>query len=364
MGFIRRTFRHSSLALGLLAAACQSSTAPDLGATFDDEGALSAYQEMDSILASQALAGFEALAGRTPFGAASTPVGVVRDLASASHGGGGRAYLLSLARALRQSEPGPAAAPIISDLHRGTTFVYDPDADRYVADPEREGAPPTGVRFVLYEVDLLGQPIAGEEIGWADLVDEGDESTEDVVLSLRVVAHDATILEYRITLDLLATGGTLGVHGALQDEVGRRLDFDIDLTATNTAVQTHLDVAFELRVDARDFSIVGTVSGIADGFEEDGSIELIARHHDDSIRLEVTSDGGQLDGSVFVNGAPFATVKGDAASPTIVSATGEPLTLREWLVLRHIVDGAEDVFDFVEDLLDPVDELVLLAIIL
>jgi hypothetical protein len=272
--------------------------------------------------------------------------------------------VLSLARTLLEATPGPAAAPIISDLHRGTTFIYDADADRYVADPDREGAPPTGVRFVLYEVDLLGRPIVDEEIGWADLVDEGDESAEDVALELTVVADGTTILEYRITLDVAPTGGTLGVHGAMQDLVGRRLDFDIALAATDVGEQTLLDVAFELRIDARDFSIVGTLSGIEDAFEEDGSIELIARHRDDSIRLDVTGSGGQLDGSVFVNGALFATVTGDPSSPTILSATGDPLTLREWLVLRRIVDGAEDVFDFLEDLVDPVDELVLLAIIL
>jgi hypothetical protein len=107
-----------------------------------------------------------------------------------------------------------------------------------------------------------------------------------------------------------------------------------------------------------------TLSGIENAFEEDGSIEIIARHQDDSIRLDVTGSAGQLDGSVFVNGALFATVTGDASNPTIASATGDPLTLGEWLVLRHIVDGAEDVFDFIEDLVDPVDELVLLAIIL
>jgi len=364
MGITRRTFRYSPLALAFLAAACQSSTAPDLRATFDDEGALAAYQEMDSILATQALAGFEALSGRTPFGVDTTPIEAVRGLASASRSGGGRAYALSLARALLESAAGPAAAPIISDLRRGTTFVYDPETDRYVADPERQDAPATGVRFVLYDVDLLGKPIVDEEIGHADLVDEGDERAEDVVLALTAVVGETTVLEYRITLDLSATGATLGVYGVLQDEAGRRLDFDIDVSATKVAAQTRLDIAFDLRMDARDFGIVGTVSGIENAFEQDGSIELIARHLDDSIRLDVTGSAGQLDGSVFVNGALFATVTGDATSPTIASATGDPLTLREWLVLRHIVDGAEDVFDFVEDLVDPVDELVLLAIIL
>jgi hypothetical protein len=36
----------------------------------------------------------------------------------------------------------------------------------------------------------------------------------------------------------------------------------------------------------------------------------------------------------------------------------------EALVLRQMVDSAEDVFDLFEDLLDPMDELILLALIL
>ena len=64
------------------------------------------------------------------------------------------------------------------------------------------------------------------------------------------------------------------------------------------------------------------------------------------------------------DGALFATVTGDAEDPVIASATGEPLTFLQLLALRRIVDGVEDVFDFLEDLLDPVDELIILAIIL
>ena len=43
---------------------------------------------------------------------------------------------------------------------------------------------------------------------------------------------------------------------------------------------------------------------------------------------------------------------------------GEPLTLGEGLVLHRIVDTIEDVFDFFEDLIDPIDELVILGMLL
>jgi hypothetical protein len=364
MGTMRRTFRYTLITAGLLLAACEAGTAPDAATTFDSEGTLSAYAAMDSLTTSAAFAGFEALSGRTPYSGTAAAVDAVAALAGAGRADGGRAFALALASGMRTDATGPAGAPIISDTHRGSTFVYDPETDEYAVDPERDGAPVTGVRFVLYEVDLLGTPMVDEEIGYADLVDEGDESTEDVSLALTVVAHETTVLEYRTTLDVRLTGGSLGVHGALQDEVGRRLDFDIDATATKVLEHTSLDVAFEMRVDARDFSIVGSVSGVEEGVEGDGSVELVVRHRDDSVRVDVDGAAGRIDGSIFVNGALFATVTGDASNPDIASATGESLTLREILVLHRIVDGAEDIFDFLEDLLDPVDELVLLAIIL
>jgi hypothetical protein len=367
MGITRRTHNLTLVALGLLVAACEPTTAPKLGVEFDSDATLEAYESMDSLLAAPALAGFEALSGRTPFSLAPAGVTVIGALHAAGRADAGRAFALGLTSRMnetRSSLSGPAAAPIISDLRRGVTFVYDPETDEYTQDPDRPGAPATGVRFVLYEVDLAGRPIVAEEIGYADLVDEGDGSAEDVVLHLTVVAHDTTVLEYNITLDIGLVGGALGVHGALRDQAGRRLDFDIDATSARLGDQTTLDVAFDLRVDARDFSITGTVSGVEEGVEGEGTVELVVQHRNDSIRLSVTGAGGQIDGSIFVNGSLFATVTGDAADPVIASATGEPLTFREFLVLRHIIDSVEDVFDFLEDLLDPVDELVILAIIL
>jgi len=81
-------------------------------------------------------------------------------------------------------------------------------------------------------------------------------------------------------------------------------------------------------------------------------------------RTTLDVDGGQLDGSVYRDGNLFATVTGDAGDPTILSASGEPLTLPDVLVLHHVVDTAEDAFDFLEDLVDPVDDLVVLGVVL
>jgi hypothetical protein len=362
---MHRTF--TMLALAALAAACETSTAPDLDAPFDTEAALADYQAIEGLLASSDWAGFRALSGRTPFSGSPAGVEIVSALGVAGSSDDARSFAADLATRLAtiaaRSET-PSRAPIISDTHRGATFVYDPDTDRYVVDPDRAGAPATGVRFVIYDLDGDGRPDVGQEIGYADLVDEGDGSAEDVVLHLTVVVGETTVLDYRTTVDVGLTWGAITVNGFLQGEGDVRLDFDIEAKGTRTLDGGTLDVTFEIGVASRDFYITGSVSGAEGSGQGSGSIELTVRHGSHEIRAELTGEAGQLDGSLFLNGELFATVTGAADNPTILSADGDPLTFGEQLVLHHVVDTVEDVFDFLEDLVDPVDELVLVGIIL
>jgi hypothetical protein len=97
---------------------------------------------------------------------------------------------------------------------------------------------------------------------------------------------------------------------------------------------------------------------------EGGEIDIQAKHGTDSFRADITGTETSLDGTFYLNGDVFATVSGDPDDPTVEGATGEPLTWAEALVLHQILDSTEDAWDFFEDLMDPVDELVLLAIIL
>jgi hypothetical protein len=353
------------LALVIFAAACGETTAPDLGLELDTEAAAADYAAFDSVFDSEGWAGFEALGARTPWGASPAGIDAVVGLADARTG---RGFATQLARRLTAGATGaPTLAPVI-DTYRGSTFVYDPELDEYVVDPERVGAPANGVRFVIYEVDLLGTPIDTDEIGHADLIDEGDESAEDVALRLVVVAHDQTVLDYRTTVDLTLTSGAITVAGFLQGEngpdSGHRLDFDIEAVGTRFFDHSTLEVQFDLSVDARDFSIVGTVSGVEDGPEGEGDVDLVVQHGDRSIRADVSGSEGEIDGSIFLDGHLFATVSGDADNPTILSATGEALTPGETFVLLRVMDVLEDVFDFLEDLVDPVDEIVFLGLLL
>jgi hypothetical protein len=356
---------YAALALGSSAAACDTTTAPDPAASFDTDEVLADYAAVDGVRASPGWDGFQALRGRMPFDASSPALRIVDAFPAAGDVAGGRAFALDLVRRLQSGfAEGPQRTPIISDRHRGGTFVYDPVSDVYVFDPDREGAPATGVRFLIYEVDAAGRPIVDREIGYADLVDEGDGSAEDIALRLIVVADETTVLDYRTTLDASLGRAAVTVRGFLQGDDGVRLDFDIGAVGTTTLGRSTLDVTFDLAVEARDFSISGRVTGVEEGSDGEGDVELLVRHRSHSIQLDMSGRAGQLDGSVHLDGELFATVTGDAGDPTILGATGKPLRLGEVLVLRQIVDTVEDVFDLLEDLVDPVDEIVILGIIL
>jgi hypothetical protein len=104
--------------------------------------------------------------------------------------------------------------------------------------------------------------------------------------------------------------------------------------------------------------------GPREGVEGEGDVDLTVRHRDQSFRLDAGAEGGQLDATVYLNGEVFATAEGPHKSPTLLGRTGEPITGIELLVLGRITDSAEDVFDFLEDLLDPVDDLVFWGLVL
>ena len=356
---IHRTSRAAALlALSILVAACETGTDPD-GAT-DFQSALADYQAMDKAMTSSSWAGFKALGGRTPFNRSAAAIEAVAGLDQP-----GASFARNLADRLSETYASSTAAgaPIISSTHRGKTLVYNATQDRYVIDPNRAGAPANGTRFILYRVDAAGKPIVGQETGYADLIDLGDGSAQDIALQLKVVAGGATVLDYKTTLDDEPTHGALTVAGFLQGD-GVRLDFDIEVASKKTQKPALLDITFELDVDARDFHIDGEVRGVPEGSTGEGSIDLTVEHRDGSFRVDAEAHAGRIEGTFYLNGDVFATISGKTDSPTVLGKTGQPVTGIEALVLQRMWDAAEDVFDFLEDLVDPVDDLVLLGIVL
>lgn len=364
---LRWTTTVTLVALAGLTTACETGTAPRAQAEFDAEAALRDYEAMDSVLASPGMDGFRALAQGVTFQSLGEDVsfaaGVAAELRSLQGTSDSRAFARDLATLVAGAEPGPAANPIISSFRRGKTFVYDAELGRYVVDPTLEGAPATGVRFILYAPGAGGRPDPEAEVGYADLIDEGDDSPEEIALHLMVVDAGATVLDYRTTVDVLADGGTVTVEGFVQGKYDR-LDFDIRVTGTAGGDGAAMDLAFEMGIAQRDFLITGSVQGTHAHSGGTGEIHLLVQHGTDSFSLDAVGTDDSMDGTIHLNGDLFATVEGDPMSPTIRGSSGGELTWAEALVLHRILDASENVFDLFEDLMDPVDELVIIALIL
>ncbi len=339
-----------------LTAACEQSTSPDDGQALDANRALADYQALNQILGADALSGFRALGERTTLGSVATASRVSRVRGAEDV----RALAIDLARGLQGYTT--SAKTIISTRHLGKTLVYSATGDTWVVDPARTGAPANGVRFITYESDANGKPIPTRETGYADLRDEGATTGEAIVLHLVVVSRGTTALDYRTRVLVQGQDGAIDVDGFMSDGT-TRLDFSVGLTARATGATQLLDADFDLQVSARNFRVQGTARGI-DETTGDGTISMTARHGTSSVAVELKSATGVLDGRLMVNGKLFATVKGASRTPEFRGATGAPLTGPELLVVVHIVDMVDDVFDLVEELVEPVDNLVALGWVL
>lgn len=355
-------------ALVLLAgvAACESTTtSPPSLVELDTEAALSDYETLARVLSTQGFAGFLALEGRTPFGERAG-ISAVAGLDPRA-GDSPRGFALRLMETLRQADAssgGPAAAPLLSGQFLGKTFVYDPALDEYVVDPDRTGAPDNGVRFILYEVDAQDRPRTGREIGYADLLDEGAGSAADVQLRWVAVEAGKTVLDYRTSVDESEGDGRITVDGFVVDD-SARLDFSVDVRGRRSGGKELLDMDFDLRVDSREFRVTGEVRGMEDGDGNgSGSVVVAVKHQAHSLRLELDGTPGTVNGSIAVDGDLFATITGDPEDPDVKGASGEPVTAEEAMVVLAVVQIVDDVFTLVEDLVEPVHNLLALGWIL
>jgi hypothetical protein len=318
--------RWTALGMLMVAAACDTGAAPEADEPFDARGVADDYAAITDILQNADWDGIRVVgraAGPAPAGALGTP----------------------------------AAAPLISDRNRGATFVYDGTTGEWAIDPDRTGAPSNGVRFIIYE-EVAGVPDPTRERGWADLIDEGDDSAEDIALRLRVTEGGSVTLDYAIRADEESGTGSITTMGFVVGD-GERLDFDVSLSGTEGGAHT---LGFDLAVDGRDFAVGGEASG--SDASDDGRVLVEARHRNHRLDLDVEATGGSLDGGIDVDGRAFVTVTGPSDDPVFTRADGSPLRPVEVIALLGVMDFVEDVFDLVEDVLDPVGNIVVLGFFL
>jgi len=345
-----------------LACAGDRATSPAPDTSFDASRALG---DLDVLGAALRHSTWQSLATMGPrFDLSPLASGVVStagDLASAdpSQAAVGTAQrLLTLAGSW--SSGSAAANGTIPPAALGRTFVYDAAQHKYLPDPTRAGAPPNGVRFILYAVNpITHEPVAGAEVGHADLMDEGTPGASGIALHLVVVSGGTVFLDYRVAMDGSSNGGVLSVSGFVVNGQ-TRLQFQIGAHGTSGSDAATIDVEFQFALPERGFSVEGRVQGVhaASGNGHSESVHLCVATGSAVIGFDALSDGENVDATISVNGHLFATVRGDGRNPEISGDGGRPLSTDELQALGQIVQLAGGALATFGQLLAPVEGIV------
>lgn len=257
-------------------------------------------------------------------------------------------------------DAGAALIPVMHPSVLGTTFVYDASAGTYVPDAARMGAPPNGVRFILYETAGNGDPIPGREVGFADLTDERRSSPTTAGIRLVVVSGGVTHLDYSFDLTGSLDAATFDVHGYLSDGT-ERIDFSITTNQQLFGRGGTATLDATLTVPRHGFVVTAKAQGTGES-NGDGQIDLTIRSGSDEIVVGAQTAEGQLDATFTVNGQLLATATGDPDAPLIRGDAGRELTEEELHALGAIVGMVDSFFKFMSDLLRPAGVLLLIAL--
>ena len=285
---------------------------------------------------------------------------------SASQTVGGTEWDTDLTDAVRRlaaatTDAGAALIPVMRPSVLGKTFVYDPGTRTYVPDATRTGAPPNGVRFVLYETAANGDPVQGREVGYADLTDERRPSPSTAGIRLVVVSGGVTHLDYSFDLAGSLEAATFDVRGFLSDGT-ERIDFAVTTSQQLFGRGGIATLDATLTVARHDFAVRAKVEGLASESNGDGQVDLTITSGADRIIVEAQTVDGLLDATFTVNGQLLATAVGDPSAPVIRGQGGRELTDGELHALGAIVGMAQCLFEFVSALLEPAGVLLLIAL--
>jgi len=350
--------------MGLFAlTACDDTTGPD--PEFDPGVAAQDYQAMSDVVSSDDWDDFRAAAGNFSYGESQSqdvPAALAQTLDGLDGLRGAKGEDLARNIIAHWGELPTSAQSVISETHRGVTFEWSMETEDYYAG-EREGAPATGVRFILYELDENEDPIVENEIGFVDLIDEGDE-VEPVVLRMSATANDVNFLDYRVELSNPETGsGALAIDGFLRNDTDQ-LDFDIDVVASTSENENEVDITFNASIDSRDFEIALALEGVNDETGETAALTLSVTHGAHSIAVDGTVVEEVLDATIALDGEDWVTMTGDPDNPTFAKVDGTDFTAEELALLGEIGDVAENVFEFFGELMEPAMHIVLLGLVL
>lgn len=357
-----RASRHTFLAVcaALIAAGCGADPAAPGEPAFDAAGVRAGTGAVHTVLAGGVWESFRTLGPR--FGAApgGARFGVAASAAlrDAHTAADARQASLHAAAGLAAAGGAVSAVPRLPPDIRGTTFVLDPTTLQYVADPTRTGAPPTGVRFILYAVDPATRtPLPDQEIGYADLTDEGDALPDRIALRLQVVSAGVTHLDYRVSAGGSATAGSVTATGFVTDGA-TRLAFDIAVAGATDGASEMMEVRFALAIPERGFAAQATARNVNAATGSEGDVALVLTMGDAVIAFTAHGTAETIAAEFRVNGRLFATVRGSPESPEIRGERGRELTQEEREALHQIMRLTGTAFELFNHLMQPVGAIL------
>jgi len=238
---------------------------------------------------------------------------------------------------------------------RGTTYVWDPATDAYVASSD-SGAPANGERFMLYALSqrtgLPSLPLTS--IGYVDLIDSSAGAVGVTLVGTPATGPPATYARYCVARGAASVTSLVG----FVTDGTTRLDLRVrtDSTAPGTlSVQTAIAVA------GRDVQLSEAVTvSPAGGDSARMTTDLRVTSGGETVRAtgDVTVDTTTRIGSgrmtVSVNDGAFATLTLGGPDLVVAAEAGVTLTTADETTLRALFSTSFELFGTVRVLFTPV----------
>lgn len=235
----------------------------------------------------------------------------------------------------------------------GKTLVWDLLTESYVlSNPALPGAPASGVRFILYQINpttgLPADPLV--ERGYVDLTREGTQANPAARLAAYTSAG-VKVLEYLATVSLSSSGSVVnyrveGVAGTGPNAATFTVTVGFNIVSRTPSATWRTVIA------ARGLTSRVTVNVGLNTYSLTGVLQRGLRKVEIGGTLNRTT-GGQL--TVKVGNKTFARIAlNGAGETTVTNPDGLPLTPEEEETLERIFRWFESALDWYETVLTPV----------
>ena len=277
-----------------------------------------------------------------------------------------RAVRAAVARRASGNQAGSGSVPLFPINFLGRTFAYDPLTGSYYADDLLPGAPPDGVRFLLYTLDpgsrLPAIPLT--EIGFVDLTDESNATSTRIGVRAFDTTGSGTVplADYFIDGAFGVTSASLAVNllstGLLSDQLGR-FDFDLDelLELDDLTGATTVSIVHEVISDEGTDVTLAVEGTIASNGQSSLDWSLVIQRPGSTTIVDLTTLDDLQEGTISHNGRAEILVSGTVAEPLYVWTDGSAVSFAELEALDEILFAIDDILILADEVFLPLTEI-------